>query len=312
MDIFFQELIRGFGFNVLKKSFILTWIFLVFGMLLFTIAVFISSFIYAGSVLRTIVQAMGLLLALSSVLAAFSAVYNATTASPEHETIVSLVLRISKKSYLIIGTVLIVSLLVYVFVFLQSALSFLGMIPYAGPVLMSILSGVLYFCNILCVLFFIAIIALLPPLVLRSASFTDLRKNLLPMLKYHWIDVLLYLLISISAFILAVTIMYYLTRYALGITAAIQWKINAAYPRNIQNLALSSFAVDIIRKITPSPDPIGAFMDYGSRIFDYVDMIKVVVTVSYALAASVLIAFPMTIYFRIASLFYKRIDSGTG
>ncbi len=311
MDIFFSEMIRGFGFNVLKKSFILTWIFLIVGMMLFTIAVFLSSFIQAGNVLRTVVQAIGLLLALSSVLAAFSAVYQTQVVSSEHETIVSLVSGICKKAYLIIGTVLLVSALLYLIIFLQSALSFLGMIPYAGPVLMSLISGILYFCNILLVVFFIAMIALLPPIVPRSDSFADLRKNLLPILKNHWLDVLLYLLISISAFILAMTIIYYIARYALGITAAVQWKINAAYPRNIQNLVLSSFAVDIIRKITPSPDPIGAFMDYGSRIFDYVDMIKVVITVSYALAASALIAFPMTIYFRISSLFYKRIDSGT-
>lgn len=310
MDIFFQELIRGFKFGVLKKSFLLTWIFLLFAMILFTAAVFISSYVPAESVIRTIVQSMGLLLALSSLLAAFSAVYKTAMSPSENETLFSMVVFIGKKSYFIIGTVLILSAALYLIVFLQSALSLLAMIPYAGPVLMSLLAGIFYLCNILLILLFASVAALLPPIVLRSGSFADLRRNLLPVLKNHWLDVLLYLVISISSFILAMTIIYYIARYALGITAAIQWKINAAYPHAISTLSLGSFATDIIRKITPSPDPIGAFMDYGSRIFDYVDMIKVVVTLSYALVASILISFPLTIYLRITSLFYQRIDSG--
>jgi len=257
------------------------------------------------------VQNLGLLLALSSVLAGFSAVYKTKTSQSENETLVSLISYICKKSHLIIGTIILMSALLYLVVFLQSALAFLGMISYAGPVLMSLFGGIFYLCNIFLVMFFMVLISILPPILLRSASFSDLRKNILPIVKKHWLDVILYLLVSISTFILSVTIIYYIARYALGITQTIQWKINAAYPRNISSLALSSFAVDIIRKITPSPDPIGAFMDYGSRIFDYVDIIKAVVSISYALVASVLLSFPLAIYFRISSLFYKRIDADT-
>lgn len=308
MDIFFDELVRGFKFGTLKKSFFLTWIFLFIGMLLFTAAVFASSFAPSNGVMRPILQSAGLLLAFSSLLASFAGVYRTETSAGENDSVTEIFKSIMKKTYLIIGSVFILSVIIYVFVFAQSALSLVAMIPYAGPIITGVISGIFFMCNIVLVLLFVAVSAVLPPLSLRATSFAELRKRILDVLTNNWLNVLLYLIVSISAFILAVTIIYYIARYALGITSAIQWKINAAYPRNISNIALSSFAVDIIRKITPSPDPIGAFMDYGSRIFDYVDMIKVVVTISYAIVASIVIAFPLSVFLRISALMYKRID----
>jgi hypothetical protein len=278
------------------------------GMILFTLAVLLSSFVPASSVFRTIIQGIGLLLALASMVVACTAVYRINTMSSENESILETVRSISTKSHLILAVVFFLSAAIVGIVLLETAVSFLGMIPYAGAVLASLMSGLFYILNIVLIAGFSVVLAVMPPLSLRVRSFMELRKHIVPIIKKNWLQVLLYLLVSISCFILAVTIIYYIARYALGITVAVQWKINAAYPRAVSTIALGSFAVDIIRKITPSPDPIGAFMEYGSSIFDYVDMIKVVLTISYAFAASAVVSFPLAIYFRVSALFYKRID----
>jgi len=308
MDKIAKELVSGFRYETMKKSFLVAWAFIVLAMTLFFILAVVSSLFRRGGPAAGLVQNLGLLAVLTCLLMAFAGVYRiGTETGGEGATVLSIIKGAVKKTHYFLaftmGSVLLAAILMTV----QGGLTALAYIPYAGPVITALLSAVLFMVNIAAATLVMASLAVLGPLALEAGSFRDLVIAVRDLLKKRWLYVLFYLVISFSALFLAVTVLYYIVRYAVGITHAVQWKINAGYPRAVSSLAMGSYAVDIVKRITPSPDPVGAFLAYGTRVFDYLNIIRTTVGISYAAVFSFIAAFPAAVYFGVSSIFFERL-----
>lgn len=239
---------------------------------------------------------------------AFAGVYRlGVPAGDGQDGVRPVVTAILKKAHYFIGATAGAALIFMALLLLQFGITALAYIPYAGPFLVSLLAGLFFLVNAAAVAAALGGMAVLPPLAVEAASFRGLVKSVLDLMRGRWLNVLFYLVLSFSVLFLAVTVLYYIIRYAMGITHSVQWKINAAYPRSLSSLNLGSYIVDVVRRITPATDPIGAYMTYGSRVFDYLNIVRVIIGLSYAAVFSFIAAFPLAVYFSISSIFFNRL-----
>ncbi|MCX7678102.1 MAG: hypothetical protein N2316_02685 [Spirochaetes bacterium] len=297
--------------DIIKKAFLLVLFFLIIGMVFFMGSLFLSSYIPQQNVFQPITQTVGLLILLSAILMAFASVYRISEEKFEKEPFREILKAVIKKVHYVLLIVFSLSAIAYLIVGIESAIMYISFIPYIGQLAVALLSGLWYWINVIMIFCCVIIIAITPLIALESHSVYDLLRKILYVFRRYWIRVSVYLFLSFSIFSIIATFFYYVARLAMGITTPIQWKVNVAFPPMLHNAVLNTFITDIIRRITPSPDPIGAFAEYGIKIFDYIDMIKITVTVSYAFIACIIISFLFSFYFRISSVYYKKMTDTT-
>ncbi len=303
-----RELLTGFRYSTMKKSFLVVWAFIVLAMVLFFILAYVSTIFRRGGAAAVIVQGLGFLMAFTCFLMAFAGVYQIVAAARGGGApVISIIKGIAGKTHYYLAFTLGSAVLAAALVAAQAGLTALAYIPYAGPVFTALLTALFFMVNIAAASVVLVSWAVLGPLTLDAGSLRELAVAVRDLLKKRWLHVLLYLVVSLSVLFLAVTVLYFFARHALGITRAIQWKINAAYPKTLNSLVLGSYAVDIVKRITPAPDPMGAFLTYGPRVFDYLNIIKKALVISYAAVFSFIAAFPTAVYFCISSIFFDML-----
>lgn len=307
MDQITHELISGFRYESLKKAFLVSWIFIVTGLAALLLAVLISPLFGRGGIAHDMVLNFGWFLFLNSVLMAFAGVYRINGSPGGEPGIGSIVVDLLKKSHYFLGFTAGIAMVLLSLLFLEFGVSALAYVPFAGPVLVALLTGVFFLANLVVVSVALGGMAVLPPLATESVTFRGLLKSIRELLRSRWLNVLFFLLISASVLLISVMVLYYIIRYAMGITHSVQWKINAAYPRPLSAINLGSYIVDIVNRITPAADPIGAFMTYGNRVFDYLNILKILIGLSYAAVFSFIASFPMAVYFSLSSIFFNRL-----
>jgi hypothetical protein len=303
-----ELLVSGFRYDSLKRAFLVSWVFIIAGLAVLVLSALIASLFPRSGIAHGIVQNAGILLFLDFVLMAFAGVYRLGE-SPDgsREGVWAVVAAVLNKAHYFIGATAIAAFIFMVILLLQFGITALAYIPYAGPFLVSLLAGLFFLVNAAAVAAALGGMAVLPPLAAEAASFRGLIKSVLDLMRGRWLSVLFYLVLSFSVLFIAVTVLYYIVRYAMGITHSVQWKINAAYPRSLSSLNLGSYVVDVVRRITPAADPIGAYMAYGNRVFDYLNMARVTIGLSYAAVFSFIASFPLAVYFSISSVFFNRL-----
>ena len=301
-------MLDGFRYQAFKKYVLITWVFILGGMALFFTFGLTAGFFPRTGIMGRLFSQAGWLSALTFLLMGFSGVYSLHAGNgDELPAFRKPIFNVIRRTHYFLGTVFLPAFVLGLLLTVESGFTVISFIPYAGPVLSAFSSLPFFIVNVLFIWVFIAILLVMPPLAVSAGNFPDLLKKTTLMLRKRWLGILMYMVISFAVLFLAMTVLYYMVRYALGITHAVQWKINAAYPQGIRSMNLGSYAVDIIRRITPRADPIAAFKTYGTRVFDFLDIMRVMIGVSYSLVFSFIASLPLAVYFRVSSIFFDRI-----
>ncbi len=311
MEFFTKDIMESFTFERFKKSFLITWFYLMIGLILFLFFLILSGLIPKESFFYYFLQNIGMFILFTSLLMSYAGVYRINQYENAAEVKTSVIFRdVSRRSHYLLGVAFITLILIGVIIFIEVGITALSYIPYAGPVLIAVLTIPFLMINVACVIMAFCIFAVMPAVISASTSFKEGLKEMLYLIRNKWLNVIIYLVISLSFLFLSMLVVYYLVIYSVGITWALQWKINVAYPQVISNMAFKSYLVELIRGITPKPDPIGAYQTYGQSVFTFIDILRYCIAISYMFVFSFVVSFPFAAYFNISSRFFSNIKKG--
>lgn len=312
MELFKQELGTVFRLTNFRKSYLLTSLLMTVGITILICFVFLAEAVPRGSALYHLVRNAGIYLFFISFLAAYAGVYRLTGFADGSTGIArgTLWWTMKKVPWLMAGTLLVL-LACLVIALVELGVSFLGYIPYLGPVLTGLLTVPFFALNLAALVVVVIVFFLLPPAINESADAPALVRDLRDGVLKNGINYFLYIVLSLSVVAICALAVVLFARYTGGITKALQWKIGITYPPILEKkLTADFFVTDLIAKITPRPDPIGAFRKYGMEIFDYIDILKRIIAYSYAVIISFLAAFPLAAYFSFTASVYRWIFKG--
>lgn len=295
------------------KSFFLTWVFIVIGILILILFLSISKLAPKKGFLYFLIQNIGIFFIFSSLIVSYSSVYLLITSSQSEGQRFRLIFTDSiKRAPAILCVTFGAAFFLLVIALAEVALSMVSHIPYAGPGIIALFTIPLFLINLASLMLAISVILLVPPMVCEGKNIKDIFADMKSLVKGEWIAICIYIVLSITLLMLFIYISLYLVKYAVGITKAVHWKIGEAYPALLKGLVKKSYVSDVIARITPNSDPISAFKKYGLDIFKYVDILKYMIGISYAIIVSFLVSFPLSIFFGMTSAFSKSFDRKNG
>lgn len=309
MELFKEEIGKIFKMGNFKKSFALTWLFVGAGIILLVSCNLIADVMPAKSYFSYFFKDAGIFLMITSLLMAFAGVYRVTALKNGEVIAVRESLKsVAEKSHYILGISFGTLLIFLIVVLLEVGFSSVSHIPYAGPFIAAILTIPIFVINLLCLILTICIFAVVPPMVGEAQNIKDFLNELKIIIWKRGLNVVIYVIISLSILAVSMVIIFFIFKFSVGITKAVQWKINAAYPKIIsKKFAQASFLTDLVYRITPRPDPVAAFRKYGFKLFDYLNMLKFIISLSYMIVISFIVSFPLSVYFNFSSSFFRRI-----
>ena len=287
------------------QSFRVTWLFSCIGILVYFLFFLLSTLIPSGTYFYYFLNSTGIFLMFTTLLMAYSGVYQITTAPDDAGDLTRNAIRETlKRGPVIMGISFVTLALVTILVLFEVGLSVISNIPYAGPVLMALLTIPLFLVNFAFLLIAVMVFALTPPLVAEAKTLRDVFIEIKISIMERWINVLMFVCISLAIFIVSVYVLHYLVKIAIGITMAVQWKVNAGYPPAIQAFTLTSYFTDLARQLVSGMSISSGYGDMG-EIFNTI--IRYIITLSYVMLISLLISFPLTIYLNSSSIFFGRV-----
>ncbi len=317
MNVLGLDIGQSFKFENFKKSFKLTWLFTGGGVAVFLIFVFLSGLVPQRSFFYYFLQNTGVFLAFTALLTAYAGVYRITTFPEGTEKVTRQSIRLTaRRLHYIVGLSLIAVVMFFVIIFIEVGLTSISFIPYAGPAITTLLTIPLFLVNFGFLLFAVCLFVIAPPLVGESGNMKEMIYELKYILQKKWINIAIYMVISIAILFVSMNVIYYITKYAVGITKAAQWKMQFAYPEMVNKLGSRSALSDIINNLMPRSTP----PDSVSSSPGFISFLKVVVGFGYLAAFTFIASFPLASYFTISSEYFKKIwaesrsgdQSGTG
>ncbi len=288
-----------------RQSFKLTWLFTCMGILVYFLFFLLSTLTPSGSYFYFFLNSTGIFLMFTTLLMAYSGVYQITTSPDNASDLTRNAIRETlKRGPVILGISFITLIIITLVVLIEVGLSVISNIPYAGPVLMALLTIPVFLVNFACLLAAVVVFALAPPLVAEARTLRDIFIEIKISIVERWINVLMFVCISLAIFIVSVYVLHYLVKIAMGITMAVQWKVHAGYPHAIRSFTMTSYFTDLVNQIVPSISASSGYSDIGD-VFN--SIIRYIIVFSYALLISFLISFPLTIYLNSSSVFFGRV-----
>lgn len=291
-------------------SFMVTWISVLTGSVL-SMALILSAGIFErGGFLYNFVQHFGVFIFSVSILAGYCGVYMTVNSGSGVVSVKDALRKSFKKS----GYVLLISLIVMGvftgFILLQAGFSMVAEVPYIGAGFITLLTAPLFILNFAAIIVVICFFTVFPTVIadVDSAVLKTVFADTIKKVKSSWLQIVLYLFVSVTLLAMTMLLILFIARYSGGITKALQWKINMAYSASMSNMITGSYFSDLIYAITPEPESLSALKRHGpENILMLLRIGKNVVTVSYILLVSLLISFPLAVFFRITSQFLKKI-----
>jgi hypothetical protein len=286
----------------------LTWLYIIAGLMLISLMLIIADQTKKNSFMFFFVQNIGLLFLFISLLVAYSGVHRINSLS-SHDiiSVKELFKQTGKKSHYIIAIVLGVILIICFNTALQLTVSMISHIPYAGPIIIVLLTIPFLLLNLSCFVLSLFVIIIMPPMIAENKSLKIIINDFINLIRTKGLYILSVIILSLALFFLCLKMVYYITGYSTGITKAVQWKINITYPVLVENFIMESFISDIIRKIGPRPDTLETLRNYGFEILDYISVIKYSIGIFFYIAFAFIFSFPFAAYFTFLSNFYKKI-----
>lgn len=300
-----NEIKSVFNTNNFKKSFWVTFFCVLIGFLLLFLFIIIIRLIPKDSSFSYLLQNGGLIFLFISLLLAYSGVHRLNTFTNTYTK--DILKDILRRSHYILAISFAIILFLIVVTSMEIGISFIGKIPYIGPGVILLLTIPFFIVNFLSLLIALCIIIITPNMIGEGQSFAEIIINFSELIKRKWLNVFIYITISLVYLIISLILIYYLVGYSVGVTKVLQWKISAAYPKLLNVVSADSLLTDFADKIIPGPDPINAFKRYGFKIFDLMVIVRYTIGFFYFVVFSLIISFPLALYFNISSIFYKWI-----
>lgn len=301
---------KTFVLKNFRQSFFLTWTFLAVGIILLALFLLLSYAVPKKSYFFYFLHNIGLFMAFVSLLMAYAGVYSITTAPDDTEKVTRSALKATfKRTHYIAGIAITTAVIITLIILIEAGFSVISEIPVAGPILMALFTIPIQLLNLVVLLSAICIFAIFPPLAAEASTLKDIFLEIKISVKQRWINVLIYLVISLSILFFSFIIIFYLMKYTTGITRAIQWKINVAYPTLIKGAYMKSWFTDIIYQIAPSPSTMGMLKKSTSGLFNPVPAIRYITGLSYLAVFSFVASFPLALFFNISSMFFGKVKT---
>jgi len=289
------------------QVFVITWFFIVLGSILSLIFILIAGSFQKSSFLYSFMQNSGIFIFLTALLTAYSGVYRTVNSTSGVMKIRESIRDSLKRSRYVFAVSLITAALFLSVVLLEAGISMISVIPYAGPAIMALLTAPVFVLNIFIVTAAVCVLAAVSPVAGEVDGVKNIAVEIMALVKREWLNIVFYLLVTISLLILGIILIILVTRYAGGITKAVQWEIVPAYPPSMKNLVSASYFSEVVNKIVPASNPMAALQQYGVDLPDYLRLIKHIVAGSFVLVLSFLVSFPLAAYFSFSSAYFKKL-----
>lgn len=246
---------------------------------------------------------LGIFCFFSGAILGYCTIHRENTGAGEH-SVRSLLAATAGQAHIIIGILLASILLLFIAAFAELVLSLFGYIPYAGPVIVALLSVPLFAINAALIAALVLVWVAVPPMVVEGAPLKRLPFDFLTLSKKKGLVIFGYTIVSILVFAAIMGALLMIIRYAAGITRSVQWNISPAYPSVFKAIIRPSYVTDIIGKVAPQTDPIAALQQYGTEIFNYVQMLGNLLKLLYGIMLAVLVSFFLAMFFNVLSFFH--------
>jgi hypothetical protein len=256
-----------------------------------------------GGDLYYLLQNIGIFFLFVSLFILYATIHRGNIVPGDH-TVKSLLLNAAKSVHIIAGILLGTFLAIFITALVELIFSLFGYIPYAGPVIMGLLSLPLFVINFVVITFAVLVWVIAPPMIGEGVNFKQMPFDFIALARRRGLIIIGYTVITLVALIVLFGPVLMIIRYATGITRAVQWNIAPAYPQIFKSIMRPSYITDIIGQITPHTDPIAALQQYGTSIFNYVEMLGVFLKFIYGVAISALVSVFLAIFFNTLSFFY--------
>lgn len=291
-----------------KKSFFLTFYYTLTGLVLLSIFLIIADNTLKRSFFYYFSQNAGIFFLFVSLLTAYSGVHRINTGATGNDIGAwKIFISTFKKAHYVLAVTLIVILSIGAIAAAELGISMISYIPYAGPIIIILLTIPMLIINLGLLVTAISVIILAPPMIGEDKNFNGIIRQIIGLLKKKGLYIITYILISLIIFYLFLKAVYMITGYSTGLTKAMQWQVNIAYPVMVENFVLYSYVTDILQKIGPAPGTLLLLRKYGFEILDYVSLVKYSTGIFFYAAFAFIFSFPFALYFTVLSGFYKRV-----
>src|SRR4030042_3174646 len=304
-----EELKKLFSRKRIIRDIMITYIFMIAGILLFVVMSLLATIPDRGGNFYYLLQNVGFFFLFSSCFVVYAAIHRGNIAPGEH-SLQSLIVDSAKQSHIIMGVLLCPILAIFIVALVEMLFSFIGYIPYAGPAIVGLLSLPLFVINIAVITAAVLIWIVTPPMIGEGTGLKQLPRDMFDLGKKRGLIILGYTMFAFILLIVMFGPVLVIIRYSAGITRAVQWDISAAYPSIFKPIMRSSYITDIVGKIAPRTDPIAALKQYGSSIFNYIEMLGTVLKITYGIVLTALVSFFLSLFFNIMSYCYILVHKG--
>jgi hypothetical protein len=289
----------------LTRDFLVTLACLACGIVLFVGMLLLGKVPGPGGDLFFLFQNLGYFFLVAGIFLAYAAVHRGNVFADT--SIKPMLIETAKKAHVIVGILLASLIAIFLVALVELIPIFLGYIPYAGPVLVALLSVPLFIINFAVMISVMLIWIILPPMAVEGTALKKMPFDFFELLKRRGMIIIAY-----TAFIILVVGILFMpvlmaVRYSAGITRAIEWNIAPAYPSIFKSIMRPSYITDVITKIVPKTDPIAVLQQYGTEIFNYIEMLGSLLKVLWGIMITAIVAFLGAIFSNLMSIAYIRV-----
>jgi hypothetical protein len=276
------------------------------GIVLFIIMAFFAKIPDKGGEIYFFLQNLGYFFLSSGVFLGYAGIHYGNIV-PGGQSVRAMLLGTAKKAHIIMGILLGSILAILIISLIELIPVLLGYIPYAGPVLVAILSVPYFIINLAVIIAVVLVWIVLPPM---AAEGTDLKKmplDYVTLVKRRGLVIIVYTTCILVVLGLLFMPLLMAIRYSVGITRAVEWNIAPVYPQIFKSIIRPSYITDIITKIAPRTDPIATLQEYGTSLFNYIDMLGNFLKVLYGIMLGALTAFIAAVFGNMMSIAYTWV-----
>ncbi len=289
----------------MKRDTLVSFVILIGGLLLFTAMFLLARLAQAGGDLYHLFQNLGLFFLFASIALIYAAIHRSNTAAGDH-TVRSLLRDAAKLAPVMAGILLGSIVALFIAALVELIPTLFGYIPYAGPVIVALLSLPVFLVNFALIAAMVMIWIVTPAMVAEGVALKKMPIDFYTLMKRRGLVIFGSAMIALAATLIVFGGVLMIIRYATGITRAVQWNIAPAYPGVFRSIIRPSYITDVITRIAPTTDPIATLQQYGTSIFNYIEMLGTLLKVIYGTALAAIASFVLGLFFNVMSFIYSR------
>lgn len=302
-----DELKKYFAPKKLLRDVELCCVFLCIGVVLLMAFLYGASFADRGGSLYFYLQNAGVFFLFLFLSMTYAGIHRGNI-DLEDRTLRPALLFTLSRAHIIAGLIAGVLVAVLLVACAELLVSLVGYIPYAGPVIVALLSLPLFFINLVVVTAVVLLLIVAPPMIGEGVPLKKMAADIPSLLLKRWVIILGYGFVSLLSILVLFAPVLMLARISVGINRSVQWSISKIYSTEIFGAIIrNSYVTDIVGKIAPRPTEIQALNEYGQGMISYSTILLIILIIMYTIAMAVIVSFFVSILFNVLSFLYFRI-----